>query len=277
MRLQGKVLNWNDDRGFGFVEPNGGGERAFVHIKAFKLRSRRPINGDVIIYELVRENNNRYKATNIQFARDTESLNKKNNAYSTNSLGIYFILIFCVALLASIFSGKLPLTVAGLYVVMSLVAFITYALDKSAAQNARWRTPESTLHMFSLIGGWPGAFFAQNMLRHKSSKQEFKRVYKITVLLNLGALIWLHTEKGSLVLNNVLSPITTRLISSSASVRNIISIYENRHKQGQTELYLVRPYLWVCFNVELTQCILMLCCFLRVLRYAIRLCQQRLS
>ncbi|GJM05262.1 MAG: DNA-binding protein [marine bacterium B5-7] len=207
MKLQGKVLNWNDDRGFGFVEPNGGGERAFVHIKAFNPRSRRPINGDVIIYELVRENNNRYKATNIQFARDVKSLNKQNNANSTNTFGIYCTLIFCGVLLASIISGKLPLIVAGLYVVMSLVTFIAYAIDKSAAQNARWRTPESTLHIFSLIGGWPGAFFAQNMLRHKSSKQEFKSVYKITVLLNLGALIWLHTEKGMIVLNNIFSPL----------------------------------------------------------------------
>ena len=79
MRLQGKVLNWNDDKGFGFVEPNGGGERAFVHIKAFKPRARRPINGDVIIYELVRENNNRYKASNIQFAGDAKNFNKRSN------------------------------------------------------------------------------------------------------------------------------------------------------------------------------------------------------
>jgi cold shock CspA family protein len=60
MRFQGKVLNWNDDKGFGFVEPNGGGERAFVHIRAFTTRSRRPVNCEIIIYELVRENNNRY-------------------------------------------------------------------------------------------------------------------------------------------------------------------------------------------------------------------------
>lgn len=31
MKLQGQVVNWNDDKGFGFVEPNGGGDRAFVH------------------------------------------------------------------------------------------------------------------------------------------------------------------------------------------------------------------------------------------------------
>jgi uncharacterized membrane protein YsdA (DUF1294 family) len=86
---------------------------------------------------------------------------------------------------------------------MSLITFIAYAIDKSAAQNGRWRTQESTLHLFSLMGGWPGAFFAQTTLRHKSSKEEFKSVYWITVLLNLGALFWLHTEKGIIFLNTL--------------------------------------------------------------------------
>jgi len=207
MKLQGKILNWNDDKGFGFVEPNGGGERAFVHIKAFKLRSRRPVNGEVIIYELVRENNNRYKAENIKFARDTKNLNKRNKAKNGSIFGSVFIIVFCIGLLVSVFSGKLPLIIVGLYIVMSFITFIAYAIDKSAAQNGRWRTHESTLHMFSLIGGWPGAFFAQTKLRHKSNKEEFKSVYWVTVLLNLGGLFWLHTEKGTNFLNNVIFPL----------------------------------------------------------------------
>ena len=48
MRHQGKITHWQDDKGFGFVEPDGGGERAFVHIKAFAVRSGRPAEGDLI-------------------------------------------------------------------------------------------------------------------------------------------------------------------------------------------------------------------------------------
>jgi len=207
MKLQGKVFNWNDDKGFGFVEPNGGGERAFVHIKAFKPRSRRPVNGEVIIYELVHENNNRYKAENIKFARDAKGSNKRSKAKNGSAFGAVFTIVFCIGLLVSVFSGKSSLIVVGLYIVMSFIAFIAYAIDKSAAQNDRWRTQESTLHIFSLIGGWPGAFFAQTKLRHKSSKEEFKSVYWVTVLLNLGGLFWLHTEKGTNFLNNVIFPL----------------------------------------------------------------------
>ena len=207
MRLQGKIINWNDDKGFGFVEPNGGGDRAFVHIKAFKPRSRRPVNGEVIIYELVRENNNRFKATNIKFARDAKALSNRSKVKSGRQFGATFTVLFCIGLSVSIFSGKLPLIVAGLYVAMSLITFMAYAIDKSAAQNGRWRTKESTLHFFSIIGGWPGAYFAQKKLRHKSSKKEFKNVYWVTVFVNLGGLVWLHTENGTNFLNHTVVPL----------------------------------------------------------------------
>lgn len=201
MKLQGKVINWNDDKGYGFVEPNGGGDRAFVHIKEFKPRSRRPVNGEVIIYELVRENNNRLKATNIKFARDVRTSNTQAKAKVGSNFSATFTILFGLGLLASFAVGKLPLIVVAFYIAASVMTFIAYALDKSAAQSGRWRTKESTLHLFSIIGGWPGAYIAQNKLRHKSSKVAFKRAYWITVLLNLAGLFWLHTDKGTHFLN----------------------------------------------------------------------------
>ena len=76
------------------------------------------------------------------------------------------------------------------YLVMSLVAFIAYAVDKSAAVHGEWRTPESTLHTFELLGGWPGAWLAQRLLRHKSIKTSFRIVFFVMVVLNLAALAY---------------------------------------------------------------------------------------
>lgn len=225
MRIQGKVLNWNDDKGFGFVEPIGGGDRAFVHIKAFTSRARRPVNGDVINYEVVQESNNRYKAESIKFASDMTKASQQSQAkkhsstkktsstksYSkpkkSSSLGVILTFGFCAVLLVLVLNGTLPLVVAGAYIVMSTVAFIAYAVDKSAAESGRWRTKESTLHVFALICGWPGAFFAQKMLRHKSSKQEFQTVYKVTVVLNIAGLLFLFTDQGSAFLNETILPL----------------------------------------------------------------------
>ena len=50
MRRQGRIVEWNDARGFGFVLWHGGDERAFAHIKAFADRGARPAVGDVVTY-----------------------------------------------------------------------------------------------------------------------------------------------------------------------------------------------------------------------------------
>jgi uncharacterized membrane protein YsdA (DUF1294 family) len=88
---------------------------------------------------------------------------------------------------------------------MSLLTFIMYAIDKSAAKSGDWRTQESTLHLLSLAGGWPGALIAQQRLRHKSKKQPFRTVFWMTVLLNCAALVWMITSDSAIVLNSLFS------------------------------------------------------------------------
>ena len=73
-----------------------------------------------------------------------------------------------------------------LYAVMSLVTFVAYALDKRAARKGAWRTPESTLHLLELLCGWPGAWLAQRVLRHKSVKTSFRIVFFVMVALNVA-------------------------------------------------------------------------------------------
>lgn len=74
------------------------------------------------------------------------------------------------------------------YLALSLIAFAAYARDKSAARRGARRTAERTLHGLALLGGWPGAWLAQRVLRHKSAKASFQAVFWLTVALNVGAL-----------------------------------------------------------------------------------------
>jgi cold shock CspA family protein len=67
MRHQGKLTNWNDDRGFGFVSPNGGGDPVFLHISGFSRPRRRPAVGDLVTYELVAGERGKTKATAVAF------------------------------------------------------------------------------------------------------------------------------------------------------------------------------------------------------------------
>ncbi len=79
--------------------------------------------------------------------------------------------------------------VAGWVLLISLATFVAYASDKRRAKTGRWRIPENTLHLLSLIGGWPGALLAQRLLRHKNRKPSFQTVFWLSVLLHVG--LWL--------------------------------------------------------------------------------------
>lgn len=81
------------------------------------------------------------------------------------------------------------------YIILSVVTFIVYALDKSAAEQHRWRIQEKTLHLLSLLGGWPGAWIAQRMLRHKTQKISFQIVYWATVGFNLAGLLGIMSHR----------------------------------------------------------------------------------
>ncbi len=79
--------------------------------------------------------------------------------------------------------------ILGFYVISSFISFVFYAIDKSAAKNGRWRIKENTLHLLSIMEGWPGALLAQKILRHKSRKQPFRFVFMLTILLNISVLL----------------------------------------------------------------------------------------
>lgn len=86
-------------------------------------------------------------------------------------------------------TDRLPLQAVFVPLVLSVITFVVYALDKHAAQTGRWRTSESTLHLLELAGGWPGAWVAQQTLRHKSRKPGYRVVYWMMVVLHAAALV----------------------------------------------------------------------------------------
>ena len=77
--------------------------------------------------------------------------------------------------------------------VMSLINFAAFGLDKSRAQNEGWRIPEKTLHTFSMLGGWPGALVGQRYFRHKTQKMSFRMTLWMIIAIHLimvGVCVW---------------------------------------------------------------------------------------
>jgi len=63
------------------------------------------------------------------------------------------------------------------YPVNSLLAFGAYWSDKSRAGHGRTRWSEGGLHLLEALGGFPGAFVAQRVLRHKSRKVPYQLAF----------------------------------------------------------------------------------------------------
>lgn len=202
MRYQGKITNWKDDNGFGFITPNGGGNPVFIHIKSFANRQRRPVGNEIVTYELKIDAKGRAQAESVAFVGEHAP---SGNLPERRNTSLTFAAIFLFFVAASAFAGKLSFAVLWLYLVGSAVAFLAYAFDKSAAKKDQWRTPERTLHFFALVGGWPGALAAQKLLRHKSKKQSFQVVFWATVILNCSALAWLFSSSGAGALRSFLA------------------------------------------------------------------------
>jgi uncharacterized membrane protein YsdA (DUF1294 family) len=108
---------------------------------------------------------------------------------ATGAALAYGLMVAWVGLLVwGIASSRIPIWAVGALVAVNVVTFLVYAADKSAARSGGRRTPENTLHLLSLMGGWPAAWFAQQAMRHKSSKAEFRVVYWATIVIHCVAL-----------------------------------------------------------------------------------------
>ena len=205
MLHKGKITSWNDDKGFGFVKPFAGGEKVFIHIKAFGNRNDRPDVNDVVTYSVTKDGQGRTQAVNA--TRPGEKRTIKSSKQPSSST-IVFAVCFLAAVGISTFVTDLPLIVLGAYLVLSAITYFIYAWDKASAKAGRWRTQERTLQLLALLGGWPGALIAQQTLRHKSKKTSFRIVFWATVLLNCAGLVWLHTSEGRTYLLRLMGSVT---------------------------------------------------------------------
>jgi uncharacterized membrane protein YsdA (DUF1294 family)/cold shock CspA family protein len=188
MRHWGKISKWDDERGFGFISSRKGGDTVFFHISSFQRRDRRPSVNDPVSYTLRLDSQGRSQANDIQFVGASDDPAVPQFARTGIALPIAFAICFLIFVAALAAVGWLGIGWLALYYGASLFTYFCYWRDKTAALTARRRTRESTLHLMSLIGGWPGALIAQALLRHKTRKTSFLVEYWITVIINCIAL-----------------------------------------------------------------------------------------
>lgn len=92
----------------------------------------------------------------------------------------YLLLIF--AAVGSIFTSH---PVAMWFLLANVLTLAIYGIDKTAARKTWRRVPESTLLVFGVVGGWPGAIVGQQLFRHKTQKQPFKTYFIVSVIVSI--------------------------------------------------------------------------------------------
>lgn len=215
MRFEGSLQSWNDERGFGFIAPDAGGDTVFVHIKVLGPGAARPQIRQRFSFALERSPDGKKRACDVRPLSSAQRLPTQHTANQRtgadranhpaprrfwhrprNPAVLLPIPLLCMLLWFLDTHYTPTRLVATWYAIMSAATFWLYARDKRAAQQGEWRTAENVLLTMGLLLGWPGALLAQQLLRHKSSKTSFLALFWITVAINLAWLIYRFSPLG---------------------------------------------------------------------------------
>lgn len=194
----GKIIHYDTQRKFGFIQYKNNQE-IFFHERQFRA-GRTPVIGEMVVFDIKKDKSGRDCADNVQelaFVQKQQAKRQKYEAYQERQeqkqgelklwCGISLVYVVLMGL-GLLLIGK-PLSIMVLYVVMGAVSFAMYYKDKLSAQTGKWRTPENTLHLIDLLGGWVGATFAHKLLNHKATKPTFRSVFYATVIIHVVLMV----------------------------------------------------------------------------------------
>lgn len=74
--------------------------------------------------------------------------------------------------------------------VMTVITFVVFGIDKWKARNDKWRTPESTLFLLAIFGGSIGALLGMQVWRHKTQHWSFRLGIPLILLLQVAITLW---------------------------------------------------------------------------------------
>ena len=75
--------------------------------------------------------------------------------------------------------------------IINVVTFIVYGIDKYKAKHAKWRVPEATLLLLAAIDGSIGAWCGMKVWHHKTMHKKFKYGVPAICILQVVLVIWI--------------------------------------------------------------------------------------
>jgi uncharacterized membrane protein YsdA (DUF1294 family)/cold shock CspA family protein len=192
MLLAGELVDWNDARGFGFIQAEDG-LRYFVHITSIARIATRPRSGDRVEFEPYRGEDGRIQARSVKIAGANPLPHKaarRSGASTRTKLEwrLLMALLLTLCAVAAITTGSLPWQVGLIYLVAGALSYLNYADDKRSAEQGRWRISEARLLGVDFCFGIIGGLIGQALLRHKTRKAGY---VSTTIVLSGVHLMWL--------------------------------------------------------------------------------------
>ncbi|MCG9629106.1 cold shock and DUF1294 domain-containing protein [Vibrio mediterranei] len=185
--MKGHIAQWDDEKGYGFIIDTHSRQRVFFHISDVQHR-RRPQGHETVRFLHSQDAQGRPRAIRVNYDSPILPHHPLRTSVVWGIIGYAALLFYTVNHLLWVL---LP------YLGISLLTYRLFALDKHAAITQRWRIPENTLLLFSLLGGWPGALLAQQSLKHKSQKSAFKTQLYFVVGLNVALYALLSSDAAT--------------------------------------------------------------------------------
>ena len=223
MKMQGVVSRWDPDKGFGFIKSPQSSQDVFFHIREFSAPDRSmPQPGLSVEFETIHvggkgprgmavcpvsahAQRTQDRSPRHQMAGGRSSRHRPlrmDRPASGSKVFLPLMVVWAAAIVWATLRGLMPLWAIPVLSLINLLAFYLYWWDKYAVGKGHWRTSEATLQLWGLAGGWPAAWLAQQLLRHKSRKESFQSAYKACVGLHCIALaawlLWAGSRAGIL-------------------------------------------------------------------------------
>jgi len=175
--MQGYIIHFNEEKGYGFIDSDEHEENIFVHISDVT-------NADTL--EQGQEVTFQIEKTK----KGLSAISVKAGAKQRSPYLIFGIVSLVMTLAIFAYATQQLQTLLAYLIAVNVTTFLLYGYDKFISKGERLRVPELNLQALALLGGSPSALLAQKFFRHKTIKQSFQILYWIIVAIQFMLLIF---------------------------------------------------------------------------------------
>lgn len=81
--------------------------------------------------------------------------------------------------------------VAYYLIIINILTFLVYGIDKWKARNGKWRISEATLLLLAVIGGSIGAWAGMSVWHHKTLHKKFRYGVPMILIIQVALIIYM--------------------------------------------------------------------------------------